>query len=356
MRRHLLFASLLAAALGPAASSAAAAHCQPRSGEHTLARSAQAVVLTRTAAVSGSHPLQTITGCSRRSGHRRVIDVLQRQSDGDPTTLVGLRLAGTRVAYVRVIAPPYSSRTALVADDAVHGGRRHDLSGSWPFDGGGYGLPSVTSWAVNAAGDVAWIAAGALDPVYGTPPPSLILWHAGLGRRQVDAKADLRGVNLAGSVLSWRHNGASRRLDIAAIPRTACKGKWTTGTLDVDLSWATACLRATGQTVSVQLGYGDPIVPIDINGPYILTDWTLHTHYGSFLIDLANTTATAYDESPSEAVIDDHGSMAWVSDGTLWVRDGNGTRTIPGKGTDGLMRDGSTVTWTGGGPTVTLSP
>lgn len=358
MSRYLLITTLLAVALGPAASSASAAHCRHRPGEHQLARSAQAVVFERTVKSSQNYPVQTITGCSRRSGRRRVIDVLQRRSDDDSTKLVGLHLAGTRVAYVRGIAPPNGDqRMTIIADDAIHGGRRHDLGGSWPFDGVWRqgGLPRVASWAVNADGDVAWIAVDWPDPTYGAGPPTLLLWHAGLGRRQIDAKADVRDLKLAGSKLSWRHNGARRSLDIATIRRSACKERATIGTLEVDLSWATACLRNTGRSTTVRLPYDDPIVPVDINGPYVLVNWVAREHAGSVMIDLVNGTSTDHD-SMSEAVVDAHGSMAWLFGGdTLWVRDANGTRTVPGKGTGRLVREGSTVTWPGG-PTVTLSP
>jgi hypothetical protein len=364
MSRHLLIATLLAATLGPVASATAAEHCQHRPGEHQLARSAQAVVFERTMKSSQNYPVQTITGCSRRSGHRRVIDVLQRRSDDDPTKLVGLRLAGTRVAYVRGIAPPgLNGRMTIIADDAIHGGRRHDLGRSWPFDGARRSgqLAQVKSWAVNVNGDVAWITVAALDSTYGAAPPTLVIWHAGLGRRQIDTKADLRDLKLAGSVLSWRHNGARRSLDIAAIPRSACKEKATIGTLDVDLVWDTACLRATGKSMNAHLPDGDLIDPADINGPYILSKWVAKTHYGLALIDLVSGSTTTYGtttygEYLDEAVVDTHGSVAWLSGGNeLWVHDANGTRTVAGRGTDGLLREGSTVTWPGG-PVVTLSP
>jgi len=364
MSRHLLVVTLLTAALGPAGSAAAAEHCQRRAGEHQLAHSAQAVVFERTTKSSQNYPVQTITGCSRRSGRRRVIDVLQRRSDDDPTKLVGLRMAGTRVAYVRgVAAPSTNNRMTVMADDAIHGGRRHDLGGSWPFDGARRSgeLAQVKSWAVNADGDVVWIAVAAVDSTYGAAPPSLVLWHAGLGRRQIDAKADLRNLKLAGRVLSWQHNGAQRSLDIAAIPRSACKEKATVGTLDVDLDRTTACLRATGKSANANLPDQSLIEPVDVNGPYVLSTWVAKTHYGLGLIDLINDTTTTYGtttygEYLYEAIVDAHGSVAWLSGGMeLWVHDANGTRTVPGRGNDGLLREGSTVTWPGG-PTVTLFP
>jgi hypothetical protein len=364
MSRHLLIATLLAATLGPVASATAAEHCRHRPGEHQLARSAQAVVFERTMKSSQNYPVQTITGCSRRSGRRRVIDVLQRRSDDDPTKLVGLRLAGTRVAYVRgVAAPSENKRMTVMADDAIHGGRRHDLGGSWPFDGARRSgeLAQVKSWAVNASGDVVWIAVAALDSSYGASPPTLVLWHAGLGRREIDAKADLRNLKLADRMLSWQHNGARRSLDIAAIPRSACIEKATVGTLDVDLDGTTACLRATGKAMNADLPDQNPIDPVDINGPYILSTWVAKTHYGLGLINLVNDSTTTYGtttygEYLYEAIVDPHGSVAWLSGGNeLWVHDANGTRTVPGRGTDGLLREGSTVTWPGG-PVVTLSP
>jgi len=310
-------------------------------------------------AISQSHPLQLIAGCSRHSGRRRVIDALQRRADDDPTRLVGLRLAGTRVAYVRGTADSnVDRRITVIADDAVHGGRRHDLGAEgWPFDGGAgqAAIGSVPEWTLNADGDVAWIAAGPPDRDYGMPAPSLLLWHAGLGVRQVDAKAGLRGLTLAGHVLSWRRNGAPRTLDLAAIPRSACAGTWPTGTLDVDLRGPVACLRATGRAMTVPLPYGGPIVPVDINGPYILVNWIKGGHSSSLLVDLVNGTAQGYVDVLRDAVVDAHGSMAWLVGSTLWVLDAGGLRTIPGRGTDGLTRDGSTVTWPGG-PTVTLDP
>jgi hypothetical protein len=364
MSRHLLIVTLVAATLGPAGSSAAAEHCRHRPGEHELARSAPAAVFERTVASGQNYPVQTITGCSRHSGRRRVIDVLQRRSGDDPTKLVGLRLTGTRVAYVRgVAAPTERRRMTIIADDALHGGRRHDLGGSWPFGGTRpNGQPArVASWAVNADGDVAWIAVNPLDPTYGAGPPSLFLWHAGFGRRQIDAKADLRDLKLAGSVLSWQHNGERRSLNIAATPRSACKERATIGTLDVDLDTTSACVRATGRSMQVRLADGARIDPVDINGPYILTQWAAKVHYGLTLIDLVNHRTTDYgpydySEHLYEAVVDAHGSVAWLSGGdTLWVHDADGTRAVPGRGTGGLLREGSTVTWPGG-PVVTLNP
>jgi hypothetical protein len=61
-------------------------------------------------------------------------------------------------------------------------------------------------------------------------------------------------------------------------------------------------------------------------------------------------------QAPTDVVVDEHGSYAWLASGVLRAHDGAGTRVIPGTGTGPLLRDGSTVTWSGGGPTVTLSP
>jgi hypothetical protein len=352
---HRLLAVLLAAVtLGVAASPASAAdHCRPRPGEHQLARSAQAVVFDRTIRQSQHFPLQTITGCSRRSGKRRTIDTLQRQSVDDPTKLVGLRLAATRVAYV--IASRWGATP--ISDDALHGGRRHGLLDAWPFDTGG--TPRVLSWAVDAEGDVALILRG--DAPAGVT--ELVVWRRGLGTRLVDARATITGVRLHGRTLTWRRNGVSHVLDLTRITRSACGHGVGAGTLTVDVSYfAGLCLRSSGALQE------EPwmTVIVDANGPYVIFRWATRSPSGTTLVDLAGDRSTNINyrapflpESPgpeTDAVVTDHGLPAWIADGRLWVRDAAGTRAIPGTGTGPLLRDGDTVTWSGGGPTVTLMP
>jgi hypothetical protein len=356
---------VLAAVLAlPAATAHAADPCPHRPGERQLARSAQAVVFERTVTDRRAYPRQTITGCSRRSGRRRVIDVLQRRTQDEPTKLVGLRLAGTRVAYVMVFAPPgYYRRTTIMADDAIHGGRRHDLGDRWPLDGATNGpLNHIGWWAVDAAGDVAWLSVPGTAAGSPTADPSLGLWRPGLGRRRIDDRADIRAPRLVNGTLRWQRDGKPRTLDLATIPPSACGGKAEAGTLDVDLygdsSVTGACLRATGRFVAVpEANYASLI---EANGPYLIFQWMIHSRSGAFLLDLVGERATALEPNGSDAVVDQHGSLAWVgwTDGTpaLWLRDANGTRTVPGTGTGFLRRDGSTITWPGGGPTVRLDP
>lgn len=352
---RLISAALLIAAFGATATSASAAErCRPQHGEHALARSAQAVVLQQT-----SPARQTITGCSRASGRRRTIVTLRRAGAGDPARLVGLRLAGTRVAYVTQRS---DGDPALVADDALHGGRRHDLGASrWPFGSARSTKPAV-SWAVDPQGDVAWLTTD--HPAAGNGAQAVGVWRPGLGRRQVDAHAALGDLTLRDGVLRWRRDGTPRSVDLAAIAPSRCAlPKATDGTLDVDVARTsdgeslTACLRATGKTVTSPAPADADL--LDANGPYLLLG-SMHAElYLITVVDLVDDTAAQVDGSTGpEAVVDDHGSLAWTNPTGLWVRDAAGTRKVadvpPGAGP--LLRDGSTVTVGHGGPSVTLNP
>ena len=367
MHRHVaaaLFAVGLCALAAPAAP-AAVDHCHRHAGEHVLARSAQAVVFERTVVRSQHFPLQTLTGCSRRSGRRRVLDVLQPRSLADPTKLIGLKLAGTRVAYAMVLAPPGEDvRTTLITEDAVHGGRRHDLGGSWPYRGSG-DRDLLVSWAVDAEGDVAWLAPE--DMNFYRPSRAVIAWRPGLGRRRIDARADLRGLTLHDGRLGWRRNGAARSVDLSAVRRSACRGPMATvGTLDVDLvqapdgSTLTACLRATGQTLNAEADRGTryyaPV--IDVNGPYLAVHGARYSRFGWYLVDLVHGSATFEAGIPQDAVVTAHGSVAWLYENDFWVRDGSGLRRVVFSifGNGPLLRDGTTITWSRGGPTVTVDP
>jgi hypothetical protein len=374
--KRLLALSLLAAAGVAATTSPASAaeHCRPGAGEHQLARSAQAVVLERVVKRSGSFPRQTIVGCSRRSGHRRTLDTLQRNVARDPTRLIGLRLAGTRVAYLRVLADVGEPRTVLIADDALHGGRRHDLSGGWPFGSVPYAQGfSVSSWAVDAQGDVAWIT----DET--ATGQALGVWRAGLGRRQVDAHAGLGDLALHDGVLRWRRDGAPRVVDLTALPPSRCGAlRATVGTLEVDLvrtlhdNGLTACLRSTGRTVTIPDLESAPEVA-DVSGPYIVLYWMHAELTFTTLVDLEHGTWTDKPGGDPGMVVDEHGSRAWLSGGQwvidgqakvwypagLWVDDAAGPHKVadldPTTPAGPLLRDGSTVTRRGG-PTVTLNP
>jgi hypothetical protein len=363
----ILALGLVVLAATPAAASPASAadRCRPRSGEQVLARSAQAVVLQKVVRQSQHFPLQTISGCSRRSGKRRTLETLQRRTEADSTRFIGVKLAGTRVAYVMVrdVSEP---QLALMADDAVHGGRRHDLGvGGWPFvQRAGYGTQTGMAWAVDAQGDVAWITTdrgSGLIPA----PQTLGVWRAGLGRRQVDSHALLGGVTLRDGVLRWQRDGTPRQVDLAAVPPTRCGAlKATIGTLDVDIvhdhlgDTSTACLRATGRTVS---RYMEDFDVVDANGPYLLLRWYGKVLSFTTVFDLVRGTSEDIEGAHADTVVDEHGSLAWIADG-LWVRDAAGPRKVAGFADDPaanaspLLRDGSTVTWPGVGARVTLSP
>jgi hypothetical protein len=356
--------ALLAATTVFASPASAADRCRPRPGEQVLARSAQAVVLQKVVRQSQHFPLQTISGCSRRSGKRRTLETLQRRTELDGTKFIGVKVAGTRVAYamVRDVGTP---EVTIMADDAVHGGRRHDLGiGGWPFgpSGSGYHDPVLASWAVDSEGDVAWVTADRGPRV--TPAPQLLgVWRAGLGRRLVDSHAVLGGVTLRDGILRWQRNGRPRRVDLAAVPPTRCGALQTTiGTLDIDIvhdhfgDTTTACLRATGWTAShYQVDFDVP----DANGPYLLLRWYTKAKDYTTVFDLVRRTSEDI-EGAYDAVVDEHGSVAWKADG-LWVRDAAGTRKVADRladttvGDTPLLRDGSTVTWPGVA-TATLNP
>lgn len=356
-------AALLVVASSASAASAATDRCRPKPGEQALARSAEAVVLQKIVKRSQRFPLQTITGCSRRSGKRRVLEVLQRRTADDETKLLGVKLAGTRVAYA-MVREVEGAQTALIADDAVHGGRRHDLSiGGWPF-GTGISFTWHVEWAVDAQGDVAWITTDSQPSGKSAPSQALGVWRAGLGRRQVESHAALSRVTLRDGVLRWLRGGTPRVVELASVPATRCSGKKATvGTLDVDVvglgdgGILTACARATGKTASADLEFA---AIADANGPYVLVAWAHVENYVTIFNLVDGTTETIRDVG-MDATIDERGSLAWVGDG-LWVRDAAGTRKVAESPQDlnviegPLQREGSTVTWPGTGVTVTLNP
>jgi hypothetical protein len=353
MPRALLIALL--ALLAAPASGRAADRCVHHRGEHELARSAQAVVTERwriPTADSGASDTQTIIGCSRATGKRRVVATLESNtSAGD--RVEGLRLAGTRIAYVEYMSVKEFGGTTIVADDAVHGGRHRDLAGGWPFSSFESG---VLSWAVDATGNVAWVAAHGLRR-------SVLLRRPGVDLRQVDSGTDLTDVTLAGGVLRWRHGGTWRALPIALPPSACGDRRAITGTAEVDLFFSatafTACLRATGRSVTVPTPSGSITAPADVAGPYV----ALSYDHSAIRVDLANggyeavPTRNAY----TQVRVDDAGSLAWYDapDGPaeLWVRDASGTRQVAGRlgGLGELFRDGPVLSDING-PVVTLTP
>jgi hypothetical protein len=352
---------LLAVALAAPASASAADRCRARSGEQVLARSGEAVVLQKIVNWSQHFPLQTVTGCSRRSGKRRVLDIIQRRTPDDQTKLIGVKLAGTRVAYAMM----RGGALTLIVEDAVHGGRRHDLGidgiEAWPFwTQDTFDL----AWAVDTQGNVAWLETTRLLGRGAYPPQFLGVWRAGLGRRLVDSHAFLSGVTLRDGVLRWLRNGRRRQVDLTSMPASHCGAlNAVTGTLDIDLVWDqradafTACLRKTGATVAGRRPF---FAVADANGPYLLLAWAHACCSYVTVVDLVR--GTIEDLGGSDAVVGELGSLAWKGDGGLWVRDAAGIRKIadyvddPDANATHLQRDGSTITWPGVGVTVTLNP
>lgn len=353
MPRPFLLALLVL--LAAPAGGRAADRCVHHRGERELARSAQAVVTERwriPAADTGGSDTQTIIGCSRTTGKRRVVAALESNtSAGD--RVERLRLAGTRIAYVMYSSVKEFGGTTIVADDAVHGGRRRNFDGGWPFSSFETG---ILSWAVDATGNVAWVAGHDRHR-------QLVLRRPGTDLRQVDSGTDLTDVTLGGGVLRWRHGGAWRALGLALAPSACGDLPAVTGTAEIDLFLSrtafTACLRATGRSVTVPTPRGTT-APADVAGPYV----ALSYDHSVYRVDLANG---GYEAIPTRAEysqvrVDDAGSLAWYDapDGqlpTLWVRDAGGTRQIAGRlgGLGQLFRDGPVVSDVNG-PVVTLTP
>jgi hypothetical protein len=312
--------------------------CRPRPGEHQLARSTRAVVLARDVAEGR----QAIAGCSRRSGHRRSIAT---------AAISELRLAGTRIAY--------ATPAGVMADDAVHGGRHHDLTDPRPFASDRAGMRRL---AIDDQGDVAWTTASGR---------TLMAYRGGLGSRLIDGRAaTIDGLSLRAGVLRWRRNHSVRSVDLKRVQRSACPERSPRGTLvfDADPANDVLCMRADGRVIPLGSAL---LAPMDANEHYAVFTWVHVEIYGADLVDLDHGTVTTIDQTvpglddqtpahmalrPTDVVVDEHGSVAWIAGGVLKVRDAAGTRTVPGTGTGPLLRDGSTVTWSGGGPSVTLNP
>ena len=361
MPRALMLALLVL--LAAPATGGAAARCAPRHGERTLARSAEATVLQRYRDVTYDGTLystvQTILGCSRSTGRRRVITRKEVLDTTPGEAVDGVRLAGTRVAYVASFGSKDGSHaTGLVADDAVHRGRRHDLTqlGRFPFANPGQG---IAAWAVGRDGTVAWVARGDGDQLVVWRPSDDLL-------RRFDVGFDLGGpVTLTGGTVRWRHAGADRVAPLTPPPSRCGGAPARAGTPEVDLTITgatlTACLRATGQTLTVAGHYASYAMLVDVAGPYVALS-------GQGAIARLDLTAGGVAETiPARGMayarVDAAGSLAWVDQPdahstALWVRDAAGTRQIGGPvplDYRRLARDGAVVR-DGLGTFVTLAP
>jgi hypothetical protein len=351
MRLHLLFISLLAAALGPAASSASAAHCAPRAGEHTLARSALAVVTLTT-----THDAQRLIGCSRGSGARRLLHRFTQWSTGADVAR-SARLAGTRVIYRWERADRGTTRDELTVDDAVHRGRRQTLTrlSAWPVPD-----PAderIATYALAPDGTAAWIVRGPLGD-------DLRLWRAGTAPRRVDHGFALAGpLTFSGGTVRWRHGDAGRSAPMA-LPGGTCVGFGGTDQLGVRIEYRvpyvshangtfimdqlTTCTRATGATSSDECTC--PITSYDVAGSFVAVSLNHRVARDDRSRISAGESWTV--EGDALVAIDAAGSMVWADRlpgvpfrTRLWSLDRHGLRelaTLDGHVT-GLARDDHVV-------------
>jgi hypothetical protein len=358
MPRALIVALLALLALP--AGAAAADRCPHRPGERVLARSAQAVVTERHRMITldGTpyEDVQTVLGCSRRTGARRVVSRLS-EFHTDANRVTRLKLAGTAIAYQRFNAYKDFSADTVLADDAVHGGRHRELSEAvaWPYPA----EKGTLAFAVAADGTVAWVArsVGRDD--------QLLVWDAASGLRRRDVGFDLAGplVLAAGSV-RWLHDGRERDAP-TALPPTRCAGRAAReGTTEVDLTLdadrLTACLRATGASLTVDGNYRSLVPTVDVAGPYV----ALSDHGAVRRLDLATSSIETIPVRGSAlARVDEAGSLAWYDNqdtapllAQLWIRDADGLRAVgdPVGAYAALGRDGATVRH--GEMQVTLNP
>jgi hypothetical protein len=343
MPRALLSALLVLLALP--ATSAAADRCAPRPGERALARSAQAVVLQRERTISYDdapyRSVQTLVGCARRTGRRRVVTRLEYYDLSGGQELGGLKLSGSRIAYIWRQSAREVIGTHLVADDAIHDRRHRDLSDAqlWPYPRDA----DIASFAVAPDGTVAWVARRADD--------QLLVWHDD-GLRRHDVGFDLSGPLAVGDgTVRWRH-GDRRRSAPLALPPTRCSGRPAReGTPEVDLTSShtalTACRRATGGSLTVDGDFTSSFPAVDVAGPYV----ALNGQNALRRLDLpTGSVDTIAARGQTFVRVDEAGSLAWYELAApllaqLWVRDAGGVRAIgdlsPRYGL--LGRDGPTV-------------
>lgn len=284
MRSIVAGLTLLALAAPAHAAAAPPSRCAPHRQEAVKARSASAVVLVHYADET------TVLGCSRASGRRRILLA-------DPRMLPeAFKLRGTRVGYVLFD----EDHDELVADDAVHAGRREVLR-TLPA---GPDRAFVSAFALGPRGAVAWLE-GRTDVM------SLVLARGGDVTRTLDEGTALYDIGFTARSVTWHHDIEARNAQLA--PRDRCPdGTARAGgnaLLDVVATpvGAALCVRRTGALSD--LAEADP-AQVVLAGTWGAA-WS-----GSRLEVLdaqsgaRRTLATA--GTPGPLVVDAHGSAAWA--------------------------------------------
>ena len=347
LRRLLLPAALAALAWPAAAAHARTFPCASRAHEHTVAHDARAAVLTRPILADGFVAGHWLIGCSRRTGQRNALVRLDEEDVYGGDALSGLKLRGTRVAYVVDTSDREDDYQTLYADDVVH-------PSDTPVE---LDAPRFTDrwsdplgWTLDAEGAVAWVVGN----------DTLMAWTARDGVRLVDQGLAIGHPTLSGLTVRYRHDGRTVRASLAHRP-DACAGATDQGTPELDLalydgaaaSTLAVCRRATGTVLRLPVATADgQRGPIATGGPFaaMALDGAI-VRFDT----VAGTAETIAAPDAGQVVVDEHGSLAWPAspagaDGPqLWVRDALGTRTVatgdPHAAVPLLRRDGTSVAW-----------
>jgi hypothetical protein len=340
MRLTVLLAALVAAlaVASPASAATAPNRCRPHHGEHVVARSAQAVVLS----VQYAYP-DRITGCSRATGRRRRIAGVTEM------TAFRVVLTGTRVALVEYGGDRSGESSAvIIADDALHTGRRALVGRRDEV-----APPSVEFPTVVLADDgrIAW-----LEPRFTTT--TLRVWRPGDTVRTLDEAIAIDHVQLAfdGSpTVTWAHDGSGRSSMPWAVPDRCPRAGLVRGTAELDLLPApggtTVCARATGATATLP----------GVEPRSVATDhgWAAAWVESSILVASPVTGASRTVPAGSRGygvVVDAAGSAAWpvvtqpngppATSTTVEVDDATGTHAAwSGDDSIDLRHDDSLVLW-----------
>jgi hypothetical protein len=315
--------AVFAGSMASEVSARTARHCLPRRGEATIAQS-QSTALLRGKRV--------LTGCTRRTGHRRVIATT---TSGE--TLHDIHLHGTSVVYVVLTADRYDASEALYRDDAVDGDQLTEVAEGGFFSHVAIGPHRAVAYVFD------YLAM-----------PELRLARPGSGDVLVDRGPQLRTVSFTGGRLSWRHDtipmstplqlgdrcpNGNARVDTTAL--TVTKTATTS---------ATACLRATGTRSTLTAG---AITDLTTTGTWLAAA----TADGQILTLDARSGATATFPAPGVyfVAIDAAGSVGWtvplhddpvLRTTQIWVNDAAGPRLVDQGLIDApIAFDGSTLIW-----------
>lgn len=338
MRRALLAAGLLVAS-APAAQGRG---CVLHRGERVVRSSDVAVVIADPRHPAGEHRVD-YRACWRPTGRATSLGQAYVGSFDGIARVGPFAVSGRWVAFGSLDADRYGSSQSVIRLDAETGRHRRAWVPSAP-QGQPEGLfaAGVRSVAVSAGGRVAWVASSYVAD-------SVDVAQGDAVRRVDEGFPDtLRAVSFAGRELRWRHGGADRAslLPAACRPPAGLRNPEYRG----DLAFGG---NGRGQILGCEQSAGT----WKVLGPA----GQLLDAAGSFAVVLAGGGTQVYDVpagvavgepiAASAALVDDHGSVGWVTAGdgqsSVMVRDAQGTRRLAGPDPFvwRLARDGSRLRW-----------